>query len=56
MENYDPYKVTVESILAMFGNYDPNTTDKQDFIDNIRVKCREAQEYDRMFNSETSRK
>ena len=48
---YDPYKVTVESILDMFSRFDPATTDKQDFIDNIRVKCKEAVEYDKTFNS-----
>lgn len=50
-EPYDPYKVTVESILDMFIRFDPATTDKQDFIDNIRIKCKEAVEYDKTFNS-----
>ena len=56
MENYNPYKATVEGIIAMFDNYDPNTTDKHDFIDNIRVKCRDAKEYDKLHPSEEADK
>jgi len=43
-EAYDPYKTTVESILRMFYSYSI-TTDKADFIANIRVKCKDAVEY-----------
>lgn len=43
-EDYDPYKTTVESILKMFDSYSI-TTDKEDFIANIRVKCKDAVEY-----------
>ena len=49
-ESYNPYKVVVESILGMFNRFDPIMTDKQDFIDNIRVKCKDAVEYEELKN------
>ena len=46
---YNPYKVTVKSILEMCARYDNTLTfDKYDFLDNIRVKCKDAIEYDNL--------
>lgn len=48
--SYDPYKVVVESILAMCEKYEDRMEDKEsarDFLNNVRVKCKDAEEYDR---------
>lgn len=44
--DYNPYKETVNAILNMFEKYDWLTTDKEDFINNIKVKCKDAVEYE----------
>lgn len=49
----DPYRVTVESIAKMCAKYEPliRLGDKEsasDFLANVKVKCREAEEYDKM--------
>ena len=47
---YNPYKVTIKSILEMCARYDNTLTcDKQDFLDNVRVKCKDAIEYDNLY-------
>ena len=43
--DYNPYKATVESIATMVEKY-ANTDDLKDFYDNIKVKCKDAVEYD----------
>ena len=43
--NYNPYKTTVESIIAMVEKYS-NNGDLRDFYDNVKVKCKDAVEYD----------
>lgn len=48
--SYDPYKAVVGSILAMCEKYEDRMEDKEsarDFLNNIRVKCKDAEEYDR---------
>ena len=45
MKKYNPYKESIEGILKMFEDYDPLKTDKDDFINNIKVKCKDAVEY-----------
>jgi hypothetical protein len=48
--SYDPYKAVIESILAMCEKYKDRMEDKEsarDFLNNIRVKCKDAEEYDR---------
>ena len=47
-DTYNPYKEVVESISEMCKHYD-KTTDLQDFYDNVKVKCKDAKEYDSLF-------
>ena len=47
---YNPYKVVVESISKMFEQ--PH--EKDDLIANIKVKCKDAIEYERKYNDENS--
>ena len=50
---YNPYKVTIKSILEMCARYDNTLTcDKQDFLDNVRVKCKDAIEYDNLHSQD----
>ena len=44
----NPYKAVVESIAEMCKHYD-KATDLQDFYDNVKVKCKDAKEYDSLF-------
>lgn len=44
--DYNPYKATVKSIITMIEKY-ANNGDLQDFYDNVKVKCKEAVEYDK---------
>lgn len=44
--DYNPYKATIESIAAMVERYADNG-DLKDFYDNIKVKCKDAMEYDK---------
>jgi hypothetical protein len=46
--DYNPYKATVESIVAMVEKY--ANGDLKDFYDNIKVKCKDAMEYDKTWN------
>ena len=53
---YDPFKATVESILEMcekYGSFESISEDERvranDFLNNIRVKCKDAIEYDKLF-------
>ena len=46
---YNPYKESIKGILDMCARYDNMLTcDKQDFLDNVRVKCKDAIEYDNL--------
>jgi hypothetical protein len=47
--DYNPYKVTVESISAMVEKYAPVGSNLQDFYDNIKVKCKDAMDYKKNF-------
>ena len=56
-EPYNPYKVAVESIAEMVEKYEPSyrfDIDSKvcDFFDNVKVKCKDAMEYDKMFPQE----
>ena len=47
-DNYDPYKATVESIADMVEKYSElqSLEELKHFYNNVKVKCREAVEYD----------
>lgn len=47
-QDYNPYKVTIESIATMVEKY--ANGDLKDFYDNIKVKCKDAMEYDNIWN------
>lgn len=52
-ENYNSFKATVESILEMcekYGEFDNERAN--DFLNNIRVKCKDAIEYEKMSPTE----
>lgn len=56
-ETYNPYKATVESIAEMAEKYEPYCwTDidskLSDFLNNVKVKCKDAMEYDKAFPQE----
>ena len=51
--NYNPYKATVESIAEMCEKYKLPTSNLSDFLDNVKVKCKEAKEYDTLFPHST---
>ena len=56
-EPYNPYKVAVESILKMAEKYEPYCkvdidSNLPDFLNNVKVKCKDAMEYDKMFSQE----
>ena len=46
---YNPYKEVVESIAEMCEKYAAWDSNLQDFYDNVKVKCKDAKEYDAMF-------
>ena len=49
--DYNPYKEVVESIMDMVERCSPNNVSSlQDFYNNVKVKCREAVEYDNIWN------
>lgn len=50
-ENYNPYKVIIESIAEMCERYS-HTMDWKDFYDNVKVKCKDAIEYDKANSGE----
>ena len=45
-EDYNQYKVIIESIAEMCERYS-HTMDWKDFYDNVKVKCKDAIEYDK---------
>lgn len=49
IDNYDPYKEVVKSISDMVERYAElqSLEDLKDFYDNVKVKCKEAVEYDK---------
>lgn len=48
--NYNPYKAVVESIAKMCKRYDSmDVGSLQDFYDNVKVKCKDAKEYESLF-------
>ena len=50
-EDYNPYKATVESIAEMCKHYDvASHSSLRDFYDNVKVKCKEAIEYDKEYS------
>lgn len=49
VKKYNPYKATVDSIAEMCNKYENamrNEEDARDFLHNVKVKCKDAQEYD----------
>lgn len=50
--DYDPYKEVVKSIADMVERYSAFGSDLVDFYDNVKVKCREAVEYEKKWNKE----
>jgi hypothetical protein len=51
---YNPYKAVVESIAEMCKHYDKaNHSGLRDFYDNVKVKCKDAKEYDSLFPQPT---
>lgn len=50
-KDYNPYKVIIESIAEMCERYS-HTKDWKDFYDNVKVKCKDAIEYDNKANPE----
>ena len=52
--DYNPYKVTVESITIMVEKY--ANGDLKDFYDNVKVKCKDAVEYDKTFEKQGEQK
>ena len=49
-EDYNPYKVTVESIIKMLEVI----IDKDDLIANIKAKCKDAINYEKKYGNENS--
>jgi len=54
---YNPYKATVESIAKMVEKYEPYCkfdidSNLTDFLNNVKIKCKDAMEYDKMFPQE----
>ena len=51
---YNPYKAVVESIAEMCKHYDKAShSGLRDFYDNVKVKCKDAKEYDSLFPQST---
>lgn len=50
-KDYNPYRVIIESIAEMCERYS-HTKDWKDFYDNVKVKCKDAIEYDNKANHE----
>ena len=47
---YNPYKEVVESIAEMCKHYDKAShSGLRDFYDNVKVKCKDAKEYDSLY-------
>ena len=47
---YNPYKTVVESIAEMCKHYDKAShSDLRDFYDNVKVKCKDAKEYNSLY-------
>lgn len=54
VSDYNPYKATVKSIITMTERY-ANGNDLRDFYDNVKVKCKEAVDYDKTWLEKTSK-
>ena len=56
--DYDPYKATVESIADMVEKYSKlqSLEELKHFYNNVKVKCREAVEYDNTWNKKQDEK
>ena len=50
---YNPYKAVVESIAAMVEKYATSDSDLQDFYNNVKVKCKDAKEYNSLYPQNT---
>ena len=51
---YNPYKEVVESIAEMCKHYDKAShSGLRDFYDNVKVKCKDAKEYDSLYPQST---
>lgn len=51
---YNPYKEVVESIAEMCKHYDKAShSGLRDFYDNVKVKCKDAKEYESLFPQNT---
>lgn len=51
---YNPYKATVESIAEMCKHYDKAShSGLRDFYDNVKIKCKDAKEYDNIYPQNT---
>ena len=49
-EDYNPYEAAVKSIAKMCKRYDRMDLDSlQDFYDNVKVKCKDAVDYDSLY-------
>ena len=55
-DNYNPFKAAVGAIMEMcekYGSFETISEDSRvranDFLNNVRVKCKDAFEYDNMF-------
>ena len=53
LAGYNPYKEVVESIAEMCEKYTSPTSNLSDFLDNVKVKCKDAKEYDSLFPQST---
>lgn len=51
IDNYDPYKATVKSIADMVERYSElqSIEELKDFYNNVKIKCRDAFEYGRVY-------
>ena len=50
---YNPYKEVVESIADMVEKFAPFDSNLQDFYDYVKVKCKDAKEYDSLYPHNT---
>jgi hypothetical protein len=51
-EKSSPYKAAIESIAAMVEKCAYFNINLQDFFNNVKVKCKDAMEYDKTFKQE----
>ena len=56
-ENYNPYETAIKSIVEMCKKYGSFSDDRaNNFLDNVRVKCKDAIEYANNYGGEASGK